>query len=792
MKENNIKASNLALIGMILLMLVFFVGCGFNGVETDGNSSESSEMESTGDLTESESSETSQEPEIPPVISGTDFGVANPSGVLTPTGSKDIMHAPSVEYDPESKQWYVWGSYAEIVKSSDLIVWNETFDPGLFETKIVDAFEPSEAWALRGGDENFYLISHILSPDVIYNKDLGKWCLYMSVKGDNHYASIAMATADSMGGPYTYQGTVVYSGFVNSEDVSLTDYEKATGTTDVSRYVKKGWDYYGANAVDPCVLYDENEELWMVYGSWSGGIFMLKLDNATGLRDYSYIYELDEDASDNTASDPYLGIRVSGGYGGTGDGAYIVWDETAGFYYLYVSYGGENSKKTPSGYQMRLFRSKDITGPYVDAQGNVAICRNSKDNQSVKGIKIMGNYHFESLWTAAFGGSIPASGYRSPGHNSALVDNVGNHYIIYQTCFDNSHVDELSKIRIHQQFINEDGWPVTAPYEYLGSKIEEGGYPEAHIVGSYELVNHGNELVYDEVAPMLSTLVVNLNADHTITGDLEGTWSQKDGSCYATIVIDGTTYKGVFFRQYNESSIYNQYKNVMTFSVIGPNNIALWGSRIGGVLPKKSGTQQAAYTFDDASNLGSDVIGTVGNATIYGCAPYKDNVRGNVLAFDGKDDYVKLSESATQYSNYTIMLWFKSTSEESNQRLLNYGQDGYSDLYVSIHNEDAGMRMAILHYGGGKKQANSTSPSLNQWNHMAITINEYSTIAIQYINGVRVGEIETSVLLMHYPMLEAFLGKSRSDDSYFKGYMDDVMIFDYVLSPEEIKEKAGL
>ena len=30
------------------------------------------------------------------------------------------------------------------------------------------------------------------------------------------------------------------------------------------------------NAIDPTVFYDADDRMWMVYGSWSGGIFLLE------------------------------------------------------------------------------------------------------------------------------------------------------------------------------------------------------------------------------------------------------------------------------------------------------------------------------------------------------------------------------------------------------------------------------------------------------------------------------------------------------------------------------------
>ena len=711
---------------------------------------------------------------------GTDFGVANPSGKLTTVGNWVSVHDPSVEYDPVTKRWYIFGSHTAFASSANLINWSYFEREGTSNAKYGTIFAESGKWAARGG--NGYNISgNLWAPDVIYNKDMGKWCMYMSVNGNDHYSSIALATADSITGPYTYQGTVVYSGFKTSADVSLTDYQRVTGTTDINRYTSQGWGYYGTNAIDPCVLYDKDGELWMVYGSWFGGLFMLKLDNETGLRDYSYTYELDTSASDGTAADPYLGLRVSGGYGGTGEGPYIVWDEEAGYYYMYVSYCGLNATDGFSGYQMRLFRSKNITGPYVDAAGNYAVRKSRNDDQSVKGIKIMGNYDFSSLSSAPSGTGCQ-NGYRSPGHNSAIVDNAGNRYVIYHTRFNTN--SEWHQVRVHQQFLNQDGWLVTAPYEYLGSKISKTGYSESEIVGSYELINHGNEITFDVVAPMLSTYSINLNADHTITGDFEGTWSQKSGSYYATIKIGGVTYKGVFFKQYDESS---SHKETMTFSVIGSNNIALWGSRTGAVTLPQTGNQVAAYTFESTSALGKDTIGKIGNATINGCTAYKDSKRGNVLAFDGSNDYVKLAANAAEYESYTIMMWFKATSDATWQRIFDIGDNSSSSMFVTPFAYNAGLRLAQQINGDGEKMVNASAPALNTWTHVAVTVNGVSENATLYVNGVKIGTTTFSAVPKDYNGSANYLGKSQYDDPYFAGYMDNVFIFDYALSADEIK-----
>lgn len=479
--------------------------------------------------------------------------------------SRVSVHDPSIV--KANGKYYVFGSHMSNAVSSNLTSWS-SMETNI-NTDYADIFAKGGSWSAHGSS-SYNISGNLWAPDVIYNKSMKKWCMYMSVNGDNYYSSIALATADSITGPYTYAGTIVYSGFLNSAQASETDYKQVMGTNAVaSRYVSNGtWNAsYGPNAIDPCVLYDKDGNLWMSYGSWFGGLFLLKLDAKTGLRDYSYSY-----STTVNSSDQYFGKKISGGYGSTGEGSYIVWDEKAGYYYLYQSYCGLDATDSFSGYHIRLFRSKNITGPYIDAKGNSAICTSASEDKSQKGIKRFGNYDFSSF-DFVDSNEWNANGYMSGGHNSAFINEDGQHYLVYHTRFHTGN--EFHQLRVHQQFLNEDGWPVTAVYEYLGSNISSSGYLESEIVGTYDIVNHQLDATTAKIG-MLPTQSVCLNADGSITGDYTGTWTQKAGSYYATMLIGGVTYKGVFFKQYDESA---SHKETMTFSLIGANNKSIWGSK---------------------------------------------------------------------------------------------------------------------------------------------------------------------------------------------------------------------
>ena len=156
----------------------------------------------------------------------------------------------------------------------------------------------AQAWSKRG-NANYDIKGNLWAPDVIYNTAMKKWCMYMSVNGDAWYSSIVLLTADNIEGPYTYQAPVVISGFHTGTAYKDTDLEIVLGTQSSlpERYNMKtsgggNWGERWPNNIDPCVFYDEEGKLWMSYGSWSGGIWMLELDEKTGLRDYDVNYEL--------------------------------------------------------------------------------------------------------------------------------------------------------------------------------------------------------------------------------------------------------------------------------------------------------------------------------------------------------------------------------------------------------------------------------------------------------------------------------------------------------------------
>lgn len=515
----------------------------------------------------------------------------------TVTLNHSAIHDPSIVRGGDT--YYIFGTHRGQASSSDLMNWtsftapwgrnnasgsitsgvdnSEAFNtPKLTSvtqngtTLQLPAFD-AEAWAAAASGSSYDVGGNMWAPDIIYNKDLKKWCMYLSINGDNWASSIILLTSSTPTGTFTYQAPVVISGFQwDTNPYKSTDLELAIGTQSSlpARYDRGSqWGSYWPNNIDPCVFYDEDGQLWMTYGSWSGGIFLLRLDNQTGLRDYSYTPAVSNDASGHPLADPYFGTRIAGGYYVSGEGSYI--EHIGNYYYLFMTYGGLTST---GGYVMRVFRSENVDGPYVDSRGNSALYSRYLLNYGQGDAA-----HIGDLLMGAYNGLANQTvGELSQGHNSALLDEDGRAYLVYHTRFNDG--TEGFQNRIHQLFVNEDGWLVCAPFEYAGETLSDDSikagcaYTDDELVGTYQVILHqyGLDAENRECA---EPQTITLNASGTVTGDLKGAWSRTSGTGYVTLTLSGVAYKGVITRQ----TIDGSSATAIVFTAASTQGTALWG-----------------------------------------------------------------------------------------------------------------------------------------------------------------------------------------------------------------------
>lgn len=414
-------------------------------------------------------------------------------------------HDPSIIKDKDT--YYVFSTDAsygdihkrgvQIRKSKDLITWE--YVGAAFEDYEKDCAQAIE-WAKLNPEKD-----GLWAPDVV--KVGNKYRLYYSASTFGSTRScIGVAEAKNIEGPYKHKG-IVYKSEVNAVN--------------------------NPNAIDPALIKDKESKMYMAYGSFFGGVFIARIDDKTGMLDDSFKH-----------------IRIAGGRRAAVEGAYIEYAEETDYYYLFVSYGSLSSD-----YNIRVARSKEVTGPYIDAQGNPMDTLGIGNEEKV-GTKIMGGYLFPSN-----PGVVQTKGYMAPGHNSILNDE-GNYYIVHHTRT-YSLPDYWFGMNVRGMAFNQFDWPVVYPNRYYGEKLKK----VESIDGEYGLVEHlsdNNKEAHRAVQIFLK--------DNQITGERTGDYKIYD-DCRIELTIDGEIYDGVVIKQYD----WEREQEVMAFTAMSEKGRAIWG-----------------------------------------------------------------------------------------------------------------------------------------------------------------------------------------------------------------------
>ena len=449
-------------------------------------------------------------------------------GSLAESGEKPVpkfkdvsVHDPSV-IRAEDGTYYIFGSHMAAAKSADLMQWQMISRDAGSGCTLVENVQEQMKEALQYAKTNTFW-----APDVCRLNDGRYYLYYCTCKGDSPLSMLGLAVSDSPEGPYENLGVFLKSGYPGYDANNLP------------------------NVVDPCVFFDRDGRLWMVYGSYSGGIFILEMNPETG-------FPLENQG---------FGKKLLGKNHARIEGPYILYSPDTEYYYLFLSFGGLGAN---DGYNIRVCRSKNPDGPYEDALGQQMLNCGGKPGTFFNdpdyegyGVKLMGGYCFENV---ASDTNQFRLAYRSPGHNSAYFDaETGRYFLVFHTRFAGS--GESFKVRVHQMFMNGDGWPVVLPQRYAGETGETPA-PEKR-TGLYKVILHGRDINKEEHV----SLNVTLEADGRITGALNGAWQcDEDGAFRCE--LNGIEYTGIM----TEALDSKENVWVTCFTALDQAGAALWGS----------------------------------------------------------------------------------------------------------------------------------------------------------------------------------------------------------------------
>lgn len=274
--------------------------------------------------------------------------------------------------------FYIFATSVGTLRSKDMIVWED----------IGPALPERPTWGTPGA--NFW------APDIV--KIGNKFNLYYSLStwGDAN-PGIGVAVADSLEGPWIDKGKLF-----NSEEIGVH------------------------NSIDPTVFVGEDNKVYIVWGSFKG-VYGVEL-TADGLALKGGV----EYANENKKL--VAGFETSTvHYASTYEGTYIRYIN--GYYYMFVS-SGNCCEGLNSSYNVRVSRSKDPLGPYIDHE-NKDMFGENRGYQVVKGSAMMAG----------------------PGHNSIIKDDNGDYFIVYHVFKNTNGEHNGRQLAIDKLLWDDLGWP---------------------------------------------------------------------------------------------------------------------------------------------------------------------------------------------------------------------------------------------------------------------------------------------------------------------------------------------
>lgn len=301
------------------------------------------------------------------------------------------------------------------------------FAPAQVQGDVRQVHDPS---IIKDGD-TFYLFSTRAGIAIRCSKDLINWRLCGDVFA--HLPEWAVQDVPGLRGLWAPDVSyfnrkyhLYYSASTfgsNRSSIGLATNETLDPTSDKYKWVDQGkvissdarddW-----NAIDPNVVLDEQDQPWLSFGSFWGGIKLRKLEKATGklsTHDQS-LYSLA--SRPRTAELP-----------GAIEAPAIIRKNN--YYYLFVSFDfccrGKDST-----YNIRVGRARRLTGPYIDRSGKPMM-----DG----------------------GGTLVVAGgsrWAGPGHCSVLRDKDGDR-LVYHAYDTQSR--GVSTLRIAPILWDSEGWP---------------------------------------------------------------------------------------------------------------------------------------------------------------------------------------------------------------------------------------------------------------------------------------------------------------------------------------------
>ncbi|MCX6746680.1 MAG: BspA family leucine-rich repeat surface protein [Candidatus Pacearchaeota archaeon] len=327
-------------------------------------------------------------------------------------------------------------------------------------------------------------------------------------------------------------------------------------------------------------------------------------------------------------------------------------------------------------------------------------------------------------------------------------------------------------------YINDSGWLTWGVYEYTSSASEYINYVEMNVsyspnVNYYSGIGWQVNVTVPAGLTGLQDLFVNATYNGVTTND-----TQIDAiNIYGDITPPNINFTDPTPANGSSQTATSVYVNVSTNDENEHSAFIDWNRSLVGWWSFES-VNSSGTVFDNST------WGNNGNMTGFNFNTTVTGARGDALEFDGVNDWLSVTSSNLNLTNKTISMWVKVALFKDYNALFADDNQNYIMLY-----DNGQLRITWYNSSSDDKYASNVDffpdATTNVWRFCTFTyeLNGNNLNISLYLNGTYISSITDNGGYRTDPINQIGI---RSESSYFNGTMDEVMIWNRVLSQNEI------
>ena len=276
------------------------------------------------------------------------------------------------------------------------------------------------------------------------------------------------------------------------------------------------------------------------------------------------------------------------------------------------------------------------------------------------------------------------------------------------------------------------------------------------------------------------TLSWNANTDTDITGYVvmraaapDGEWNTIARNVADTLFVDNTVSEGKTYMYKIKAIDYSQNRSAKASDT---------------VMASTAGLKEVVVEYQFEKNT-EDCTGHLMHGDHYGKAVYSKGKCGeNALQLNGSTSFLQLPTAIAHREEMTIALWLKWYSGNTWQRIFDFGNSEQQYMFLTANADNGMMRLAAKNGAEEQRMDICKLKDTYTWQHIVITISEDCIVA--YVDGQeKAKSTDITIRTADFAPVFNYIGRSQfTTDPMLKGDIDDVRIYNYALSSDEVND----